>query len=510
MSLKCTSTAFSLLVMFVTVARAADSPMPTGEGQFAREAELKLLQSLHKKINVEWKNVTLESVLNQIATEAAIPIWINKQALSDDGTSLDQLVDLSLGEVTVWQSLRFLFRPLALTWLAQEGVLEVTTDANANDRLLTRTYDVSAITAVLEPQLEGNVRELFSPSLPHELRAEATLKRLMQDCFEDFFDAFPNQAAIVAIQGRLIVRTHYQKHLRVQSLLRSIEKILVRGVKTKSLDDKRPGYPYDEDAAIFQRFVELKSINVENAPLEEVLQALAKSNGIRLRIDVAAMNDEGLPRDQKVSLTLTETPLKGVLKHLLHPLGLTVVVDEGTLIVTTQAKANEAYWDGLGYSIVVHNISDITSSSPMALANAIERCTPFRWMPLFTGGYACPLGSHLLVIAQVQRGQIQVAELLDDLRKMPGSGMESSGAQMRERIYSLNDPSAIPDLVRSLPELIPNWDAKNGTIHRLGQCLTIRQSPSVHRRVSEIIGSLNAVAARPNGSTPMPINLQSQ
>ena len=135
----------------------------TAARRVSREAESRLLAGLHKQVKAEWENMPLEEVLATLAKTAGINLWIDRESLTADGISTDEIqVTLNLGTATVWQTLHFLLKPHALEWHGSDGVLAITTKLKADESLVTRIYDVQAIVAALEPQLK---------KLPPRLRA---------------------------------------------------------------------------------------------------------------------------------------------------------------------------------------------------------------------------------------------------------------------------------------------------------------------------------------------------
>lgn len=520
----------------------------------AREAEQKLLQSLHKKIKSEWNEVPLTTVLNSIAKEAGIVAWIDEHALTDEGLDRDIKVTLNLTDATVWQTLYFLLTPIGLTWTAPDGVLEVTTKSRADGVMFTRSYDVTSIAKVLEPQLRHRSRKQGTKRLapmsgggmggvqgapaiivernpqptfilaqigraqealieewePNRDRilgwktdrfsstAEAALSEMVKWCnVAKWIDVDQEGGAIVTVRGNLIIRQNYQTHLQIQSLLHAIEGIVVRGVKAKSVDVSRPGYPHDEDAAIIRRLTELKTIDVKDQLLEDVVRSLASSSAIRIWIDIPALSEAGVRKDHPVTLTHVGVPLNVVLKRLLEPLGLETLVREGVLIVTTRDRAESEE------TIVLYTTADLKGINADDLATAFEGCTEGKWVQNDqVGGAFDQLGPHLFVIRQQQRVHAEIATLLEDLRRSPEAKQDPPSPRLVQRVYPVHDETTLIDLVRSIPDLVPDWDARHGSIHRLGQTIAIKQPEFVHERVGELLGAMNAAYRTMKPKTP--------
>lgn len=545
----------------------AAEPDLTAARRVAREAETKLLAGLHKSVKAEWSNVPVEQVLETLAKTAGVNLWIDREALAADGISLqDSLVDLHLGEATVWQALTFVLKPLSvLEWRGTDGVLTITTQVRADEIQFQRTYDVQAIVAALEPQLKNlpppdltsigswtrgggggqgagggrggaggggffRVPEDaetvpvptfilpqfgdggFGQADPFEqgilirrpsisVRGEDVLARLLMESFTGRakWEATHGEGGTISIgRGRLIVRQNYQTHFQIRELLLALEEFVVRGSKAKSILVNRPGYPHDEDAAIFKRLAEPEDIDVNDATLVEALAQLAKAGRYRFWLDRESLAADGIATDQLVTLKLSGTTRDTVLHKLLEPLMLTFVVEEGTLIVTTMVKADEIQ------SLRVYFTGDIPEArSSSDLLTAIQEATSGKWEQVDgEGGAMSKVVPEWLVIRQHQACHREIAELLDDLRQAAVAPVAVAAPEFEVRLYPVADASALQDLIGSLPKLIPAWDAKDGSIVVLGQSLAIKQSVLVHERLDEIFSALNQAAARLNLPKP--------
>lgn len=490
-------TMFCLLAIFTGIVAAADPVLTAGADfgaaeRIACDAEQKLLQSLHNKIKVQLTDASLEEAIAAIANEAAIQVWLDKGALQEEGIPSDQEVTLNLGETTVWQALHFLLRPLGLTWEAPDGVLVVTTQAGSQPRIV-RVYDVSAIVKVLEPQFEGD-------------RPEDALAKMLQTCsYGTWSDMDQDGGTISILRGSLIIRQNYQTHLEIQALLQAVENILVLGAKAKSLEVRRPGYPFDEDAALLKRLREPITIDARDQSLDNLFQSLGESRGFRYWFD--RTNWVGIPTETTVSVTRSGTPLDVVLKHLLQQLGLAAVIHEGTLVVTPES----AWTIPDLQSILVYNTAEIASGNPEDLVSAIEACAAGKWeLTDGEGGAFSRLGSGLVVVRQSQAIHGVIANMLDELHKHPAAKHDAPAAKLEQRLYPVADATAVADLVRTLPQLIPNWDGKQGSIHRLGQSVLVNQPAVVHTRVSDFIAALNAAHASLQAPQPGPLPIAPQ
>ena len=471
-------------------------------------------------------------------------------------------VTLHLGTVTVWQAMHFLLKPHALEWHGSDGVLTITTQVKAAEKHFTRAYDVQAIVTALELQLKNlppqfrsqhgrggmnggycgagpagfggggffrvpdPAEPITAPSfvLPQfgganyvpggfgqpglgipisspSMKGEALLAELITENVRgrtQWMDVDGEGGTVQSGRGRLIVRQDYRSHILIRELLQAVEEFGVRGAKTKSVLVARPGYPHEEDAAIFKKLAEPQLVNARDVALSEPLSLLASRCGFRLWIDKESLESDGIDLEQQVTLRMNGASLDTVLHKLLDPLALTFVVEEGTLVVTTVIKAREMQSMRICYT------GDIPEArSATELLTAILETTSGQWVQQDgEGGTLWKTVPEWLVIRQTQACHSETAELLDDLRQGAVVNDELAAPELELRLYPVADETATQDLIDALPTLVADWDAKQGFIVVLGRSLAIKQPERVHERLDEIFSALNQAHSRLNPPKP--------
>ncbi len=75
----------------------------------------------------------LNRAMQQLSDEFKIPIWINAAKLDEDGVQQDTPVNLEVPPVTLRSALRLMLKPLGLTYIIRNEVLEITTEADVDD-----------------------------------------------------------------------------------------------------------------------------------------------------------------------------------------------------------------------------------------------------------------------------------------------------------------------------------------------------------------------------------------
>jgi hypothetical protein len=107
--------------------------------------EERILKALATPIDVEFRDTPLEDALAFINDYPNLPklgLYIDKKTLVDEGVALDQPITLKLKGLRLESVLKLLLRPVQLTFVIEDDVLQITTSAKAGEKLITRTYPV--------------------------------------------------------------------------------------------------------------------------------------------------------------------------------------------------------------------------------------------------------------------------------------------------------------------------------------------------------------------------------
>jgi hypothetical protein len=104
--------------------------------------EEQVLESLEKPTTVEFVGMALEDCIQFLREVADIPMWMDKQTLTDEGVALDQPITLKLKGARLESVLNLLLKPVQLAYLPEDDVVVITTTSKAAENLITRTYPV--------------------------------------------------------------------------------------------------------------------------------------------------------------------------------------------------------------------------------------------------------------------------------------------------------------------------------------------------------------------------------
>ncbi len=108
----------------------------------ADESEERIYRALREQTEVEFQGISLQAVMDEFATRHGIDIYINPVELDNAGQSPDAPVNLTLGNATLRSALRIILKPLDLTYVIREGVLEITSNDDAEREPVNKIYPV--------------------------------------------------------------------------------------------------------------------------------------------------------------------------------------------------------------------------------------------------------------------------------------------------------------------------------------------------------------------------------
>ncbi|MHB8957561.1 MAG: hypothetical protein ACYC4U_31755, partial [Pirellulaceae bacterium] len=121
---------------------AADwQPIPVlSDAKLAAHARIE--QALDAIVEVDFAEMPLSDVVKYLEDAHGVPIWINRRALEDVGTSGDSPVTFSMQSVSLRSALRLMLRPLDLVYQIDEEVLKITTRDQSEQEMTVRVYPV--------------------------------------------------------------------------------------------------------------------------------------------------------------------------------------------------------------------------------------------------------------------------------------------------------------------------------------------------------------------------------
>lgn len=175
--------------------------LPAAQG--VHQLEVKIRRALTKPVDVNYPEQTLNTVLQSLADQGDIPVWLNADELEGFGVDVDSKVSLDLpAQVNLRSALRMILRPLGLTYVYRNSVLEITSVEDAMADNSTQSYDLRFIMDELD------VKD-----------ASEITKVIQETVVPDTWSIFKGPSTIVIVGHRIVVCAPQPIHEKVVELL---------------------------------------------------------------------------------------------------------------------------------------------------------------------------------------------------------------------------------------------------------------------------------------------------
>ena len=179
----------------------------TRQATLREQAEAKIGKALVSQTQVDFPELPLTECLAFLEDFHKIDIWIDEQALDDEGISPETPITLSVAGIQAKSALHLMLDPLLLEWIIEDEVLKITTKVAAEQKLNVLTYDVS---------------DLLNKNLTAEQLHETLTGTVDPDSWADVGSS-PGQA--VTIRKVLVVRQTQQNHAGIARLLEQLRRL---------------------------------------------------------------------------------------------------------------------------------------------------------------------------------------------------------------------------------------------------------------------------------------------
>jgi type II secretory pathway component GspD/PulD (secretin) len=107
------------------------------------EREKDIERRLNTPVTLSFSDAPLRNVIRDLRLDQNLNIYIDDRALDEAGISLDRPVTVQLDQVSLKSVLNMLLRPLHLTYVIKDEVLQITTEDNAKGKLRRAVYQVA-------------------------------------------------------------------------------------------------------------------------------------------------------------------------------------------------------------------------------------------------------------------------------------------------------------------------------------------------------------------------------
>lgn len=170
--------------------------------------------------------------------------------------------------------------------------------------------------------------------------------------------------------------------------------------------------------AIRKALLSRTSVDADGVPLSQLIDSLAKKQGLQWTIDKDALIDEGIRMDEPVDLHVADITLKSALRLILAPLQLTNIIEDEVLTVTTAAKAADLLETRV-YDVLAI-VGDDGFEDYAGLIEVLTSCIlPISWDNVGGHGSVREFRAvHSLVVRQTQVIHEEITALLCELKRL--------------------------------------------------------------------------------------------
>tara|TARA_R110002073_G_scaffold7245_8_gene41379 strand:- start:10857 stop:11705 length:849 start_codon:yes stop_codon:yes gene_type:complete len=170
--------------------------------------EQQLRGKLSEKTSIHVNEASLNEFLHLLSEKTNTPMVLDTRALEEIGLSPQQPIHVSLQNASLRTVLKISLRPLDLTYMIKDEVIQITTLEHAENHLVTKVY---ALADPLKDKAAKVIRAVTSTVIP------------------DTWEVLGGPSTIVAIESVLVVSTTEETHEQIDSLLRKIETAMQTG-----------------------------------------------------------------------------------------------------------------------------------------------------------------------------------------------------------------------------------------------------------------------------------------
>jgi hypothetical protein len=345
---------------------APDTPIE----RFGPEQALYRIQSaLLDETEFDFVELPLRDVVEYLSDLHKVQIKFDIKALDDAGLGTDLPITKSTNGVRLGAALNRLLGAVELTYAIEDEVLLITTASAAEQRPVVKLYPLQKLLAA------GWSSETVRRVIGMESKGESEL-----------------------LGSYLAISQSQPAHRRTARLF---ETLYAAAAGAPAADAKGPG---EFAVAQIERALQQKTMfDFTEAPLAaDVCNYLGDLHHVRIEIDVKSLDDAGLGSDIPITHRVAQVTLASGLNRLLGEIGMTYLIEDELLLLTTAAAAEARP------RVELYPLQSLVDSGW-----SMENLRRVIQMQTKTEGEL--LGSHL-AICQSQPAHRRTARLMADLR----------------------------------------------------------------------------------------------
>jgi hypothetical protein len=313
-------------------AQVDDSPTARETLQRIRAEEEALrvatLQKLEQLVHIDTFGKPLNKVLETLGSDIGLEFVYDYNPLRDLG--IDEEIDecyLVISDVPARAALNFMLNDIGLTWEIRSGRILVTTIDQAQQYLTTRVYNVTDRAVALE-----SGRLLCSDSALIDLFTEI----IEPESWDEW--GGPGMIECVSINRRILLSVR-----QTTPVLMEMEQLLgeLRRLDVPASERPDPSW-VEEDVRVMECLERPLEKSYDNTPLADIVSDMRLAARKQILFDVNPLFDLGIdPEIDEITLDCMTMTVDEALDLILTDIGLTHVLRDGLLLITTIDQARE-------------------------------------------------------------------------------------------------------------------------------------------------------------------------
>ncbi|PQO29974.1 hypothetical protein [Blastopirellula marina] len=410
-------------------------PDPFASAILEKVAKLdKLLRE--KQITLDLDEVPLGKFAQVLSDELNVPVDIDELSLRDLAFSIEMPISVHVKEVSVKSMLDIVLPINELALLVYPDGIVISTQDEADAKLLRRHYDVADL-------IDGNIA-----------RAEYLCRVLVDSIRPVTWEHLGGPGSIAVWETKLVIMNTWEVHQQVNDFLAALR--VAKNLPSESYSVKPLACsPWQETHEQLEQKLDTVQVSIDllNKPLDAVTQTLSKLCGCNVLIDLRALEENGFSPDMPIKLPQRSRSLRHTLDLICQDLELDWDIKSEVLRITTPEETES------DLHVCVYPIRDLMWKGPKSDDPVIQQ----RLLKL----------SRWQTTPPYQAQELQPL-CLNDYPALPG------GHQLKNVILT----SIEPDM----------WEELEGPgtcyVYPLADCLVITQSRRVHQQVRVLLQEL--------------------
>jgi hypothetical protein len=292
-------------------------------------ARKKIEEALRSPTQLEFIETPLGDVADYLGDRHRTAILIDRQALHERDIGTDTPITKNLKGISLRSGLRLMLVELNLTYTIRDKSLWITTFEEAESWLRVEVYPVDDLVGKGVDRLSSDCESFV------DFLMQAYPWPAADDAGPDLYMA----ASPAGLTPSVIARCSDETHKQITSII----------AKVRAVADSKPGdlarepYPPAEKE-ILDALNRPTNLKAKDTPLQDVLDELATLNHILIMLDKKALDDVDVGSGSPVTIEVHGIPLREALTRVLDRWGLTYLVrDEVVLVTTPEVEEAERY-----------------------------------------------------------------------------------------------------------------------------------------------------------------------